>query len=700
MRHDGFLSYSHSDGALARELERGLEKLAKPLLKLRALDIFRDETSLASSPALWPSIVEHLAGSEWLLILCSRACAASPWCAKEIVWWLENRSIDRLLLLVTDGEVLWDAQAGDFDHDKTTALSATLRGRFREEPFYTDLRWAKSGEILSLTNPRFREAVLNVAAPLRGVPKDELDGADVRQLRKNRRLVRGLFAAIAAAALVAGWQWRQATVERDTARAQARIAMSRKLVADSKLPEYSLGTALLVAAEAYQIAPTRDAHENLIRMIHENDRFVQFLHGHDSEITATAIGPDGQTVVTGDKKGRVVAWKADWYGPKRAFRQEREAGGLGVAVDALRINGQGEGVVIAYANGDLSALPIGKGQQMPACAGWHRAEVALNADGSKAAVRGEGGSISLWKIGRPQCSVAFTVNIPSRSFALSPSGNRVAAVLENGDVVWRDVNGRGGTAKSPRAFAGGGTFHPFRVLLGADEKWMAAVELDRLALWSTAGGTSREVLTIPLDSQFSSMAFSRQGDKLAIGLADGTIDLWRLAKSPPAREQLHGHRHGFHVTGLAFNERGDLLASSAEDGLVMLWYFGFFGTEKTLSRELRGHANRVDSVTFSDHNLLVSSSGDAAIVWNAAVTAERPFLSYLGRNEGVSSSYYDPARKLTLAVPGVVLTDRDKEGCALVDDARSAAGRTLTPKELESLVGDLQYQPSCPPPKS
>src|SRR5262245_60301914 len=102
MRHDGFLSYSHSDSALARELERGLEKLAKPLLRLRALDIFRDETSLASSPALWPSIVEHLAASQWLLILCSRACAASPWCAKEIVWWLENRSIDHLLLLVTD----------------------------------------------------------------------------------------------------------------------------------------------------------------------------------------------------------------------------------------------------------------------------------------------------------------------------------------------------------------------------------------------------------------------------------------------------------------------------------------------------------------------------------------------------------------------------------------------------------------------
>ena len=41
-RHDAFLSYSHADAPIARELERGLEKLAKPLLKLRVLDIFRD----------------------------------------------------------------------------------------------------------------------------------------------------------------------------------------------------------------------------------------------------------------------------------------------------------------------------------------------------------------------------------------------------------------------------------------------------------------------------------------------------------------------------------------------------------------------------------------------------------------------------------------------------------------------------------
>ena len=61
--HNAFISYSHAaDDNLASSVEAGLEKLAKPLLKLRALDVFRDESSLTASPALlqfgrrsWPT---------------------------------------------------------------------------------------------------------------------------------------------------------------------------------------------------------------------------------------------------------------------------------------------------------------------------------------------------------------------------------------------------------------------------------------------------------------------------------------------------------------------------------------------------------------------------------------------------------------------------------------------------------------------
>jgi hypothetical protein len=39
-KHDAFISYSHSaDSRLAKAIEEGIERLAKPLLKVRAADV-------------------------------------------------------------------------------------------------------------------------------------------------------------------------------------------------------------------------------------------------------------------------------------------------------------------------------------------------------------------------------------------------------------------------------------------------------------------------------------------------------------------------------------------------------------------------------------------------------------------------------------------------------------------------------------
>src|SRR4029434_7471922 len=116
LTHDAFISYSHkADGRLAPAIEAGLEKVAKPILRLRALEVFRDETSLAANPELWGGIVNHLTASKWFLLMASPESAASHWCNKEVLWWLENRRLDRMLILLTGGEILWDGASNDFN---------------------------------------------------------------------------------------------------------------------------------------------------------------------------------------------------------------------------------------------------------------------------------------------------------------------------------------------------------------------------------------------------------------------------------------------------------------------------------------------------------------------------------------------------------------------------------------------------------
>jgi hypothetical protein len=126
--HDAFISYSHAaDGRLAPALQRGLEQLAKPWYRMRALRVFRDETNLSASPQLWQSIDDELAQSRWFLLFASVEAARSKWVAREVQWWLAKRGPERLLVLLTSGELAWDEAAGDLDWSRTTALARASR---------------------------------------------------------------------------------------------------------------------------------------------------------------------------------------------------------------------------------------------------------------------------------------------------------------------------------------------------------------------------------------------------------------------------------------------------------------------------------------------------------------------------------------------------------------------------------------------
>jgi hypothetical protein len=165
VEYDAFVSYSHeSDREFAPALTGGVEKFAKPWNRLRALRLFLDTASLSADPALWGSIEKALERSAWFVLLASTASARSPWVERELAWWLEHRSTERLLLVVTDGELAWNGNG--FDELRSTALPPILRRAFPQEPRWVDTRES--------------DPVVEVAATLRGIPKDDLVSTAVR----------------------------------------------------------------------------------------------------------------------------------------------------------------------------------------------------------------------------------------------------------------------------------------------------------------------------------------------------------------------------------------------------------------------------------------------------------------------------------------------------------------------------------------
>ena len=189
-RYDAFLSYSHAaDGLLAPRLQAGLQRFAKPWWKRRAVRVFRDQSSLSANPHLWSSITEALDASAWFVLLLSEEAAGSEWVNREVEYWVANKDISRLVPVVTDGEFGWEE--GDISTSSTAAPPA-LSGVFSEEPRWVDLRWARYDEHLDLSDPRFSDAVADIASAIRGVPKDELASEEVVQ---HRRTVRTALAA-------------------------------------------------------------------------------------------------------------------------------------------------------------------------------------------------------------------------------------------------------------------------------------------------------------------------------------------------------------------------------------------------------------------------------------------------------------------------------------------------------------------------
>ncbi|MEU4218142.1 TIR domain-containing protein [Actinoplanes sp. NPDC026623] len=232
MAFNGFISYSHAaDGRLAPAVQRGLHRLAKPWHRRRALWIFRDQTGLAVTPGLWSSIQTALDGSEYFVLLSSPEAAQSHWVNREIEHWIATKSADRILPVVTDGEWAWDRERHDFTED-STAVPEALRGVFAEEPLFLDLRWARGSEHLSLQHSRFRDAIAQLAAPMHGVSKDELEGEDVRQHRRARRLRSGAVATLVVLTVLAGLSSVSAVRNADRATAAAAEALRQQQAAE------------------------------------------------------------------------------------------------------------------------------------------------------------------------------------------------------------------------------------------------------------------------------------------------------------------------------------------------------------------------------------------------------------------------------------------------------------------------------------
>lgn len=304
-RYDAFISYNHAaDGELAPAIERGLQRLAKPWYKLRALSIFRDMSDTGLNPSLWGTVQRQLDRSRWLILLASPGSAGSQWVSREVAHWADTKGAATILLVLTEGELVWDRDAGAFDLSRTTALHPDLAPRFTSEPLYLDLRWARAAvPPPTLADARFRSDMARLASPIRDMDPEEIESEDVRLYRTARRLARGAIAALVTLAIVASVAAVIAVRNAQEAERRAREATARQLgLLALDMPASELDRALLVSAAAAELDPTGSAERfrPARELLGRHSRLTAMLHVPGDlpqpSLRGVAISPDGRVV--------------------------------------------------------------------------------------------------------------------------------------------------------------------------------------------------------------------------------------------------------------------------------------------------------------------------------------------------------------------------------------------------------------------
>lgn len=601
-KYTGFISYRHGEeDNLAADIQRALHRLGKPWYRLRALRLYRDRTNLPATPALWGSIEAALATSEYFLLLASPAVAASKNVGKEVSWWLKNRGVRNMLLLVAAGEIAWDEEHKDFDWLRTTCLPDQLRGAFDEEPLWIDFRRALAGGRSSLDHAPFRQAVLDVAAPLHGREKDAIDGEDVTQRRRAvtaAAIGGGLLTVLAIGLLGTGYFLIQKRAEAERERfSSITEALAGEAVRESELSlgqEDSLSALLarraFIFSQRHNISPSL-ADAALRKVLLKPYRSRAFF-GHSRIVRSLAFTPDGEYLFSADVGGELRRW-------------------------ALVAGGK-DRVVLKVQTG-INAL-------------------AITPDGG--ALAAGGARVIYWLDLRRLDSEPQPVPTPAsdlaiRSLSISPDGRTMAAGTYDGKVqLWSLVTDKPAlvrtlsTRRKDLEIASL-AFHPQRPNLVAAANHVSAW------LWNLAEADSVTPIA-PAEGSVDLVAFSSDGRYLAFGNfdkllivnpehpADVVARLYQEKKGdPPAL-----------IDSVALSPKGHVLAAAVDQG-VWLWNLDDLKSPRLL---LRGHRAPVNVVAFSPggQNLASGSGGTPDIkeyavrVWSLAVGTATPTLVETG----------------------------------------------------------------------
>jgi WD40 repeat protein len=396
---------------------------------------------------------------------------------------------------------------------------------------------------------------------------------------RRRPAVAALAGLVAAVAILGSagvlWQWRAAVAARDDAELRRSEADGRRRVAEQ----------LQTALSAQKDAALRKLYTSNTRLMHQ-----------------------------------------EWLAGNVARAEEL----LADCPPALR--GWEWGYLLALCHSELLGLPC---PAFPTAAGF-------TADGRSVFALTEDGPMLLWDAttGEPRRA---TIAPASRALAFAPRGRRLVGLGDMPDGrarLWDLALGAvGGEPRILRLKAGPSDF----ATISRDGKTLAlGTHFTRgpsgaVRLWDLERDETVEVPPV-LNDWATALAFSPDGRRLAVGTADGSVELWDVGDARRrVRLPLPPQTPARYVAALAFSPDGGRLAAACWDGTVKLWDVA----ARALVRVVRGHASWARAVAFSPDGRLLASGGrdHIARIWDVETGLERE--AFRGHMQSVVGVTFD-----------------------------------------------------------